>query len=208
MKQPDPLTEHPAGLNIHPITLTGSLVRLEPLSLEHLPGLCAVALDPAIWRYMVYGDIHTPADLRAWISDLLGRQARGTDLPFTVFYLPGDKPVGCTRYMNIAPQHRGLEIGGTWYGMDYQRTGVNTETKYLLLRHAFETLGAIRVQIKTDLLNERSQRAIERIGAVKEGVLRDHVILPDGRVRSSVMYSILAAEWPAVKARLEDLMRR
>jgi RimJ/RimL family protein N-acetyltransferase len=106
------------------------------------------------------------------------------------------------------PQDRGLEIGGTWYGLEFQRTVVNTECKYLLLRHAFETLGCIRVQLKTDRLNERSQKAIERIGAVREGVLRNHMILPNGRYRDSVFYSIVDTEWPAVKKRLEEMMER
>ena len=110
--------------------------------------------------------------------------------------------------MNIEPSNRSVEIGGTWYGLAYQRTGINTECKYLLLRHAFEVWGCLRVQLKTDLLNLRSQAAIERIGAVKEGVLRNHMVLPDGRIRDTVMYSIIKAEWPAVKARLEGLMER
>jgi RimJ/RimL family protein N-acetyltransferase len=110
--------------------------------------------------------------------------------------------------MNIEPANRALEIGGTWYSVDFQRTGVNTECKFLLLQHAFEVLDCVRVQIKTDLRNERSQRAIERIGAVREGVLRDHMIMPDGTLRSSVYYSILAREWPEVKQRLVGLMNR
>ena len=106
--------------------------------------------------------------------------------------------------MNIAPEHRGLEIGGTWYGLEFQRTVVNTECKYLLLNYAFETLGCIRVQFKTDMRNERSQRAIERIGAKREGVLRNHMVMPDGKYRDSVFYSILDSEWPDVKKRLEE----
>jgi RimJ/RimL family protein N-acetyltransferase len=113
---------------------------------------------------------------------------------------------GATRYLNIMPKDRGLEIGGTWYGLEFQRSPVNTECKYLLLKHAFETLGCIRVQLKTDLRNERSQKAIERIGAKKEGVLRNHMILPDGRIRHSVFYSILDTEWPDVKKRLEEML--
>ena len=115
---------------------------------------------------------------------------------------------GATRYLNIMPKDRGLEIGGTWYGTEFQRTPMNTECKYLLLQHAFETLGCIRVQLKTDSRNERSQKAIERIGAVKEGVLRNYMILPDGRYRHSVFYSILDREWPAVKKRLEEMLDR
>jgi len=113
---------------------------------------------------------------------------------------------GATRYMNIMPNDRGLEIGGTWYGPEFQRTVVNTECKYLLLSHAFETLGCIRVQLKTDLRNQRSQKAIERIGAVKEGVLRNHMILPNGHYRHSVYYSILDTEWPEVKRRIEGMI--
>jgi RimJ/RimL family protein N-acetyltransferase len=123
-------------------------------------------------------------------------------------HLESGRVAGATRYLNIVPQDRGLEIGGTWYGPEFQRTVVNTECKYLLLSHAFERLGCIRVQLKTDLRNERSQRAIERIGAVKEGVLRNHMILPDGRIRHSVFYSILDTEWPEVKNRLEGMLER
>jgi RimJ/RimL family protein N-acetyltransferase len=114
---------------------------------------------------------------------------------------------GATRYLNITPEHRGLEIGGTWYGLEFQRTVVNTECKYLLLQYAFETLGCIRVQFKTDRLNVRSQRAIERIGARREGVLRNHMILPDGRFRDSVFYSILDDEWSDAKLKLENLLQ-
>jgi RimJ/RimL family protein N-acetyltransferase len=120
----------------------------------------------------------------------------------------GNLVVGSTRYLDIRAKHRGLEIGGTWYDVAYQRTGVNTECKFLLLRHAFEVLQCARVQLKTDLRNERSQRAIERIGAMREGVLRNHVIMPDGYLRSTVMYSITHEEWPEVKSRLEHLMAK
>jgi hypothetical protein len=118
--------------------------------------------------------------MRNWVLDILVTRRKGTDLPFVAIHLASGRVAGATRYLNIMPKDRGLEIGGTWYGPEFQRTPVNTECKYLLLRHAFETLGCIRVQLKTDLRNERSQKAIERIGAVKEGVLRNHMILPDG----------------------------
>jgi RimJ/RimL family protein N-acetyltransferase len=146
--------------------------------------------------------------MRNWLREILARAEKGTDLPFVVVHLASGRIAGATRYLNIVPRDRGLEIGGTWYGLEFQRTGVNTECKYLLLRYAFEILGAIRVQLKTDLRNERSQRAIERIGAVKEGILRNHMILPDGTIRNSVFYSIIDSEWPAVKMRLEALMRQ
>jgi N-acetyltransferase len=195
-------------MDIHPVTLTGRIIRLEPMAEAHLPGLAEVAFDPNIWRFMLYGDIRTEDDLHNWILDILHRQAQGTDLAFTVIHLASSKPAGCTRYLEIRRSQRSVEIGGTWYGRAYQRTGVNTEAKYLLLQHAFETLGCIRVQLKTDLLNERSQRAIERLGAVKEGVIRNHMILPDGRIRNSVIYSIIDREWPAVKQRLESFLSR
>ncbi len=191
-------------MKVEPVLLSGRFVRLESLSSEHAPGLAAVGLNPEIWRLMVYGRMETPADMERWVLDLLERQARGTDLPFAVVSQATGRPVGATRYLNIDTDNRWLEIGGTWYAPAAQRTAVNTESKYLLLRHAFETLGVVRVQFKTDLRNERSQRAIERLGAVKEGVLRNHMVLPDGYVRHSVYYSILPEEWPAVKANLEQ----
>ncbi len=178
-------------------------MRLEPLSEAHVADLAAVGLDERIWTYMLYGEMRTEADIRAWVQDMLRRQTRGADLVFAVIHLPTGRAIGSTRYLDIRPEHRGLEIGGTWYGLAYQGTAVNPECKYLLMRHAFETLGALRVQFKTDLRNERSQRALERLGLVKEGVLRDNIITPTGYVRSSVYYSVLAAEWPAMKARLE-----
>ena len=188
---------------IYPVTLTGNHVRLEPLSEAHIPGLTAVGAGQDFWRFMLYGDIKTEADMRNWVLDILSRAGRGTDLPFAVVHLASGRVAGATRYLNVAPHDRGLEIGGTWYGTAFQRTAVNTESKYLLLAHAFETLRAIRVQLKTDLINERSQMAIERLGAKKEGVLRNHMILPDGRIRDSVFYSILDSEWAGVKKNLE-----
>ncbi len=187
--------------------MTGKFVRLEPLGLEHVPGLTRVGLDADIWRLMVYGEMQTEDDMRNWVLKLLDHQAAGTDLPFAVVLQATNQPVGCTRYLNIDVRNRSLEVGGTWYGAAFQRTAVNTESKYLMLKHAFETLQAVRVQLKTDLRNERSQRAIERLGAVKEGILRNHMILPDGHVRDSVFYSILPDEWPAVKARLEEKLK-
>jgi len=194
------------SLQVKPVTLMGKVVRLEPLSLAHLADLCEVGLDDDIWRYMLYGWVRTPDDLRRWVESMLALQEKGTDLPFAVIHLASNRAIGATRYLEIRPADRGLEIGGTWYGKAYQRTAVNTESKYLLLKHAFEELGCIRVQFKTDLRNVRSQQAIERLGAVKEGVFRNHRILPDGTIRHSVYYSIIVEEWPTVKARLERLL--
>jgi len=190
-------------LTVTLITLTGRFVRLEPLTLAHVPDLTAAGQDEAIWRYMPYPNMQTENQMQAWVADRLYRQTLGGDLPFAVYHLADRRAVGATRYMDIQPTNRGLEIGGTWYGAAYQRTAVNTECKYLLLRHAFETLGCIRVQLKTDLRNERSQAAIARLGAVREGVLRENMLMPDGYRRSSVYFSLLAAEWPAAKAKLE-----
>lgn len=195
-------------MEVRPVVLTGRHVRLEPLAVGHTPGLAEIGAGQPFWDFMLYGTINTVDDMRSWVLDMLSRAAKGTDLPFAVIHLASGRVAGATRYLNIMPRDRGLEIGGTWYGPQFQRTVVNTECKYLLLGHAFETLGCIRVQLKTDLRNERSQKAIERLGAVKEGVLRNHMILPDGRIRHSVFYSILDTEWPAVKKRLEEKLQR
>src|SRR5258708_6067344 len=186
-------------MDVKPVTLTGRVVRLEPLSEAHVPDLAVVGQDDSLWAYIPYSPVHSEADM-------LAREARGTDLPLAVVLQATGRALGLTRYLNIDPANRALEIGGSWYGRAYQRTAVNTESKSLLLSHAFERLGCIRVQLKTDLRNERSQRAIERIGAQREGVLRHNMIMPDGHVRDSVYYSILAEEWPAVKAKLEGML--
>ena len=193
---------------VTPVTLTGKYVRLEPMTEMHVPALAQIGAGQKFWDFMVYGKMETEEDMCGWVQEILSRAEKGTDVPFVAIHLASRRVAGATRYMNILPKDRGLEIGGTWYGLDFQRTPVNTECKYLLLRHAFETLGCIRVQLKTDLRNEHSQKAIERIGAVKEGVLRNHMILPDGYIRHSVFYSILDTEWLQVKKRLEEMMER
>ena len=194
------------NIELQPVTLTGRHVRLEPLRMEHATQLWPHANEAGIWLFMPYGPIDSPARVEWLVKDLLGRQARGTDLPFAQIDPISNQAIGMTRYMTIDAANKGLEIGGTWLGQTYRRTAINTEAKYLMLRHAFETLGTIRVQLRTDLRNERSQRAIERIGAAREGVFRHNVIMPDGYLRSSVFYSILEAEWPAVKVRLEGML--
>ena len=197
-----------AGFEIKPVILTGRYVRLEPMTLEHIPALAEIGAGHTFWDFMVYGAMNTEEDMRGWVTDILSRAERGTDLPFVAIHRASRRVAGATRYLNIMSTDRGLEVGGTWYGLEFQRTVVNTECKYLLLKHAFETLGCIRVQLKTDLRNERSQKAIERIGAVKEGVLRNHMILQDGYFRHSVFYSILDTEWEGVKKRLEEMLER
>ncbi len=193
---------------IDPVILTGRIIRLEPMTEAHVPDLAQVGMDKRIWKYMLYGEMKNEMDIRSWVLEILRRQSLGTDLPFAVIHLRSGKAVGATRYMEIRPEHRGLEIGGTWYGVDYQGSGVNVEAKYLLLKHAFEVLGFIRVQLKTDGRNLHSQRAIEKLGAVKEGVLRNHIIRPDGVIRDSVFYSILDSEWPRVKRGLEERLAK
>ena len=193
---------------VQPVRLTGKYVWLEPMTEEHIPALAEIGAGQNFWDFMLYGNINTMEDMRNWVLDILSRAENGTDLPFVAIQLASGRVAGATRYLNIMPKDRGLEIGGTWYGPEFQRTAVNTECKYLLLRHAFETLGCIRVQLKTDLRNERSQKAIERIGAVREGILRNHMILPDGRYRHSVFYSILDTEWAQVKDNLERMLER
>lgn len=197
-----------ADLEVSPVALEGKHVRLEPMTEAHIPALAEIGIGHTFWDFMVYGAMNSEEDMRGWVMDILSRAEKGTDLPFVAIHLASGRVAGATRYLNIMAKDRGLEVGGTWYGVEFQRTAVNTECKYLLFKHAFETLGCIRVQLKTDLRNERSQKAIERIGAVKEGVLRNHMILPDGYFRHSVFYSILDTEWDGIKKRLEEMLAR
>lgn len=193
-------------MDIQPAVLTGRHVRLEPLTAAHAEPLWPHADEPEIWQFMPYGRVSSVDRLREVIEELLRRQSACTDVCFAVVDLASGASVGMTRYMTIDRANRSVEIGGTWYGKSFRRTAMNTECKYLLMQHAFEAWGCIRVQIKTDLRNERSQRAIERLGATREGVLRKNLIMPDGYQRSSVMYSVLDEEWPAVKARLQQFL--
>lgn len=184
-----------------PLRLFGSIVRLDPLEKTHVPALFEMN-DPDIWRFLPYGPIEREQDLHDLARRFLKGAAVGTDLPFTVYHLADARPIGMTRYLNLDEHNRSLEIGGTWYGAAYRGTGINIECKYLLLRHAFESLGCVRVQLKTDARNLRSQHAIEGLGAVREGCLRNHLTLPDGALRDSVVYSILDREWPRVRDHL------
>ncbi len=192
---------------VTPVVLTGQRVRLEPLSLDHLDDLVTVGLDASIWALTVARPAD-PAGIEAWIRAALGAAASGTDLPFATIDLASGRAVGSTRFMSIVPDHRRLEIGWTWLGTAYQRTGANREAKLLQLVHAFGALGANRVEFKTDARNEKSRRALLGIGATFEGVFRGHMIMPTGPLRDSAFYSVLADEWPEVKARLETATRR
>jgi RimJ/RimL family protein N-acetyltransferase len=194
-------------MTVTPVVLEGTHVRLEPLSLAHHPDLCRVGLDEDLVRWTEAYPL-TPDGLRIYIENALQRQAEGSVLPFAVISKAAGRAIGSTRYGNIDRANRRVEIGWTWYGRDFQRTAVNTECKCLLLRHAFETLGCLRVEFKTDVLNERSRKAILRIGAKEEGVFRKHMLMPSGRVRDTVYFSIVDTEWPVVKTRLETMLTR
>lgn len=196
-------------MHIEPITLTGKHARLEPLGPQHAPDLYAACKDdPQIWTYMPIKPPTSQHAMETIIASALREQEAGTQQPFAIIDLARSRAVGSTRYLDIRPNDHGVEIGWTWLGPMARRTGINTECKYLLLRYAFETLKTIRVCLKTHHLNLRSQQAIERIGAQKEGVLRNHVIMPDGHYRHSVYYSIIDSEWPRVKTRLETMMNQ
>ena len=193
----------PQPMSVEAVTLEGAVARLEPLAQKHLAGLCEVGLDPEIWRWFAV-PVRTREEMAGVVETALAEQNRGTSLPFAILERRSSRVVGSTRYMNIEATHHRLEIGWTWLAPAWQRTAINTEAKYLLLRHAFETLRCIRVELKTDSLNERSRRAIQRIGGQEEGTFRNHMITASGRIRHSVYYSIVEAEWPGVRACLEQ----
>jgi RimJ/RimL family protein N-acetyltransferase len=192
-------------MEITPVTLEGTHVRLEPVRRDHAAALWEIGAYEEIWRYIPY-TVRSEEDMRSFIEAELHKQQAGLTLRFVTIATTTTQPVGSTSYLNIDRQHRRLEIGGTWITPSWQRSAVNTEAKYLQLSHAFETLGCIRVEFKTDSLNVKSQQALARIGAVQEGIFRNHMVMPDGRLRHSVYFSIVESEWPAVKAHLERLM--
>ena len=189
------------------VTLEGTYVRLEPLSIAHLDALGPVGLDEQLWKWTT-SQLRTRDDLRRYIETALEWQRAGTALPFANVLRSENRVIGSTRFANIDRPNRRLEIGWTWIGLPWQRTAANTEAKYLMLRHAFEVLHCIRVEFKTDALNAVSRRAIARIGAQEEGTLRSHMITESGRVRDTVYFSIIESEWPAVKASLEKKLSR
>ena len=191
---------------VKPVTLEGRVVRLEPISLGHLDDLAAVAFEGNLWRWTVV----QPTDregLRAWIEAAVATREAGTELAFATVDHSSGKAIGSTRFMSIVPEHRRLEIGWTWVGLDWQRRGANQEAKLLQLTHAFETLGANRVEFKTDSNNVKANPALASIGATFEGTFRNHMILPGDRIRHSNYYSVAVEDWPAAKeimlARLE-----
>jgi RimJ/RimL family protein N-acetyltransferase len=192
---------------IESVTLEGRAVRLEPLSQKHHPGLCEIGLEEDLWALVPYR-VTTPEQMRTYIATALAAQAAGADLPFATTDIASGKSVGSTRFMNIDIGNQRVEIGSTFIGKPWQRTIVNTEAKYLMLRHAFETWNCLRVELKTDALNRRSREAILRIGAQEEGTLRHHMVTWSGRLRDTVYFSILRTEWPRVKANLELRLQR
>jgi N-acetyltransferase len=188
---------------VGPVTLEGSIVRLEPLSLDHLDGLAEVAFDESVWRWTTARPTDV-AGLRAWLDTALAHLVDGSEMPFATIDRATDRPIGSSRFMSLVPEHRRLEIGWTWVAPAWQRTGANQEAKYLQLRHAFEDLGANRVEFKTDSLNEKANPALIAIGATFEGTFRNHMVMPGGRLRHSNYYSVTVEEWPDRKRRLEE----
>ena len=193
-------------MTLTPINLEGADVRLEPLSESHHERLCAVGLDPELWKWIPV-QVLNPDQMMRYISSALADQEKGSSQPFVTIERATGKVIGSTRYMNIEMAHKRLEIGSTWIAPPWQRTAMNTEAKYLMMRHAFETLDCNRVELKTDSLNTKSRNAILRIGAKQEGIFRSHMITWSGRLRDTVYFSVIAPEWPAVKAGLEAKLR-
>jgi len=191
-----------AEMVVSPVILEGVQARLEPLAKAHLAELAQVGLDQELWRW-IPTPVRTREEMAAYIETALNEQERGVSLPFALVDRAAGRAIGSTRYGNIDRTNHRVEIGWTWIAREWQCTGINTEAKYLLLRHAFELLGCMRVELKTDSLNERSRAAILRIGAREEGVFRNHMVTASGRIRHTVYFSIIDSEWPAVKAGLE-----
>jgi RimJ/RimL family protein N-acetyltransferase len=194
------------GGRLQPVVLEGRTVRLEPLTAAHEPALLAAAQDERIWRYTIH-DPRTEESMHSYVASALADQERGEALSFAVHHREAGRIIGATRFHSISAANRGVEIGFTWYSPEFWRTRVNTECKYLMLCHAFDVLGCIRVELKTDGRNDRSRAAILRLGAREEGTLRSKVIMRDGHRRDAVYFSILDHEWPAVRERLEGMLR-
>jgi RimJ/RimL family protein N-acetyltransferase len=190
-------------MNVEEVTLEGRHVLLVPLAKAHVPSLSEVGLEEELWRW-IPTHVRTTEEMSAYVETALGERERGVSLPFALIEKSTGRAIGSTRYGNIDRTHRRVEIGWTWVAKAWQRTPINTEAKYLLLRHAFETLGCIRVELKTDSLNEKSRSAILRLGAQQEGIFRNHMITSSGRLRHTVYFSILDSEWPKVKQGLEE----
>ncbi|HZD84359.1 MAG TPA: GNAT family protein [Gemmatimonadaceae bacterium] len=196
-----------ASSGLEPVVLEGSFVRLEPMTLEHHAQLTEVGLDPEIWRLTIVM-IRTAGEMRSYIDSALALQRDGTSLPFVTIERSSGRVVGSTRFGNYDAANRRIEIGWTWLARRWQRTVINTEAKYLMLTYAFEKLRCVRVELKTDVLNAPSRKAMLRIGAKEEGILRKHTLMWTGRYRDSIYYSILDEEWSEVKGQLEKMLAR
>ncbi len=194
-------------MELEPVSLRGKRVALVPLAMEHAGALAEAAKDGELWR-LWYTSVPKPEAMEAEISRRLELLAAGSMLPFTVVEPATGVPVGMTTFMNVDRVNRRVEIGSTWYAGRVQRTGLNTEAKLLLLEYAFERLGCIAVEFRTHFFNEQSRRAIKRLGAKLDGILRSHSVAPNGTLRDTCVYSIVAAEWPAVRANLEWRLQR
>jgi RimJ/RimL family protein N-acetyltransferase len=193
---------NPGPIRVEPVVLEGNHVRLEPLALSHLDGLCEIGIVEELWRW-IPTQVETREQMKAYIELALTEREKGVSMPFAQIERASGRVIGSTRYMNIEKAHRRLEIGSTWIAPAWQRSAINTEAKYLLLRHAFEDLGCMRVELKTDSMNEKSRNAILRIGAKQEGIFRNHMLTSSGRIRHTVYFSVIDSEWPGVKAELE-----
>lgn len=193
-------------MQIKPVTLEGGFVRLAPLKLSHLPELFEAANDESLWL-LSSNNVKTREDMLRYVETALGEFERKISLPFVTIEKSSGKIIGSTRFGNIAPEHRKTEIGWTWINPEWQRTKINTEAKLLMLTHAFESWNCVRVELKTDVLNEKSRRAILRIGAKEEGILRQHLITDTGRFRDTVYFSIIDSEWQTVKTALQEKLR-
>jgi RimJ/RimL family protein N-acetyltransferase len=191
-----------------PVTLEGQRLRLEPLELRHAEALAPVGAIPEVWQFLSYGPFPDLESMRGHVRTLLALQETGSDLPFAMVRRSDGVPIGMTRFLNIERENETAEIGGTWFPSRFWRGPYNTESKRLMLAHAFEAEGAHRVSIRTDLRNERSQRAIERVGGRREGILREERVVRGGYRRSTVVYSILAEEWPGIRTRLDAWIAR
>ena len=197
---------YPKCMKVEPVVLEGRHVRLEPMRVDHLPALCEVGLEPSLWKWTV-NVVESPANIEVYLRNALSDRDRGVALPFVTIDRPSGKIVGSTRFGNIDLFNLKTEIGWTWINPQWQRTAINTEAKLLMLTHAFEVWKCIRVELKTDANNKVSQKAMKRIGAVKEGILRNHMITETGRYRDSVYFSIIESEWESAKAILASKIR-
>ena len=201
-------SERPFQWPLQKVILHGYSVRLLPVDFSHLDQLSRWSAEEDIWRYMTFAHLSSRDELQVWIASAMDANEHGTELNFAIIDEASQTAVGTTSFYRVVPEHKRLELGKTWLGAPYRRTHINTAAKYLMLNHAFETLLANRVELNTDARNVRSQRAIERLGAVRDGVLRCHTIMRDGFVRDTVIYSFTMSDWPASKILLRRLLER